>query len=615
MAWRVRYISLFSGIEAATVAWESVGWEPLVFADFEAFPSAVLAHHYPQIPNLGDVTEVNWNEYRGKADLVVGGSPCQSFSVAGQRLGLADARGNLALHFLRVIEAVQPTWFVFENVPGLLSSDGGRDFATFLGEVAQLGYGFAYRILDAKHFGVAQRRRRVFVVGHIGAEWRRAAAVLFERESLCGDPTSRKAEGEGIATNAGSSPGEGSSTPSGTGGMNWDGEDTAKTLKANCRDQRMPDKGQFSGVIVGSLDTTDAEKWTSNQAIEQGKVFPVAQPVSDTITAKWSKGADSQSGKEGDGNILPVLSFDSTFGANSNVFEDETPQLKVGSSGSGMPPAIAFDWKNITQTNIQEESTDPITCEGSLAIGFSQNQREEVRDLEDTATTVKTPGTHESTMIAEVTTIRTGGPFDDPKLFINEPDDLVFLAANPMSDRKMAVFDARGNGDGETANTLVGDHQGRVTDYTAVAVEGVDLLNQEITGDEHAPLRTAQGHGAPAVAIQDTGARDKEQNGKGWNDEDTAYTLDAAATQGAKIGMAVRRLTPVECERLQGFPRNYTQIPWRKKVAEDCPDGHRFRALGNSMAVPVMRWLGQRIALVDAIPIEGEAHNIGTEWL
>jgi len=182
----VRYISLFSGIEACSVAWHDLGWTPVAFADFEAFPSAVLKHHYPEVPNLHDVTAVNWNDYKGKADLIVGGSPCQSFSNAGTRLGLGDPRGNLALHFLGVVDIVKPKWFIYENVVGLLSSDEGRDFAAFLSHVGDIGYGFAYRVLDAQHFGVPQRRRRVFVIGCAGGDWRSASAVLFEPKSLCG---------------------------------------------------------------------------------------------------------------------------------------------------------------------------------------------------------------------------------------------------------------------------------------------------------------------------------------------------------------------------------------------------------------------------------------------
>ena len=201
----MKYVSLFAGIEAATQAWHHMGWEPVAFADIDAFPSAVLAHHYPDVPNLGNVEGVDWSEYKGKAEVVVGGSPCQSFSVAGKRLGMDDPRGNLALEFIRAVAEIQPTWFVFENVPGLLSSDEGRDFGIFLGQVAQIGYGFAYRVLDSQYFGVPQRRRRVFVVGHIGNDWRSAASVLFERESLQGNSKESKAQGKAITEYIGAS--------------------------------------------------------------------------------------------------------------------------------------------------------------------------------------------------------------------------------------------------------------------------------------------------------------------------------------------------------------------------------------------------------------------------
>jgi DNA (cytosine-5)-methyltransferase 1 len=153
------------------------------FSEIDRFPSAVLAHHYPQVPNHGDFTSIG----APAIDLLVGGTPCQSFSVAGLRGGLADGRGNLALEFMRLAARCAPRWIVWENVPGVLSSNGGRDFGAILGALVELGYGFAYRVLDAQFFGVPQRRRRVFIVGHLG-DWRRAAAVLFERESLRGNP-------------------------------------------------------------------------------------------------------------------------------------------------------------------------------------------------------------------------------------------------------------------------------------------------------------------------------------------------------------------------------------------------------------------------------------------
>ena len=204
----MRYGSLCSGIEAATQAWHPLGWEPAFFSEIEKFPSAVLAHHYPNVPNLGDMTKFkDWPDHA--IDLLVGGTPCQSFSVAGLRGGLADPRGNLMLTFGAVAKKYQPRWLVWENVPGVLSSNGGRDFGTFLGMLAELGYGFAYRVLDAQHVrtrrhprAVPQRRRRVFVVGYIG-DWRPAAAVLFDRESLSWNPAPRREAGEGVASTIG----------------------------------------------------------------------------------------------------------------------------------------------------------------------------------------------------------------------------------------------------------------------------------------------------------------------------------------------------------------------------------------------------------------------------
>jgi len=194
----VKYLSVCSGIEAASCAWHSLGWDPVAFSEIEPFPCSVLAERFPEVPNLGDMTKFKeWNLDR-PIDLLVGGTPCQSFSVAGLRQGLTDPRGNLMLTFGAVAGHFKPSWIVWENVPGVLSSNKGRDFGSFLGMLGELGYGFAYRILNAQYFGVAQRRRRVFVVGYLG-DWRRAAAVLFEPESLFGDLAPSRETGKGVA--------------------------------------------------------------------------------------------------------------------------------------------------------------------------------------------------------------------------------------------------------------------------------------------------------------------------------------------------------------------------------------------------------------------------------
>lgn len=193
----MRFLSVCSGIGCADLAFSRLGWEPAGLAEIAPFPRAVLAHRFPGVPLHGDFTAIEAGGH-GPVDLIVGGTPCQSFSIAGLRGGLADERGNLALEYLRLVGRVRPTWCVWENVPGVLSSNGGRDFGAFLGGLVELGYGLAWRVLDAQHFGLAQRRERVFVVGCAG-DWRRAAAVLFEPASLRGHPAPRREAGQRVA--------------------------------------------------------------------------------------------------------------------------------------------------------------------------------------------------------------------------------------------------------------------------------------------------------------------------------------------------------------------------------------------------------------------------------
>jgi DNA (cytosine-5)-methyltransferase 1 len=181
------YGSVCSGVGAAAAAWGPLAWKPAFFSEILPFPSAVLKHRYPDVPNLGDMTKIYDKETfkQEPIDLLVGGTPCQSFSLAGSRGGLDDPRGDLALEFLRVAAAKRPRWFVWENVPGVLSIGGGRLFGAILGKMAELGYGFAYKVLDARHFGLLQSRPRVFVVGHLG-DWRPPQEVLFDGPP-CGD--------------------------------------------------------------------------------------------------------------------------------------------------------------------------------------------------------------------------------------------------------------------------------------------------------------------------------------------------------------------------------------------------------------------------------------------
>lgn len=259
--------SVCSGIEAASVAWHRLGWRAAFLSEIERFPCAVLAHHYPTVPNHGDMTKFQeWPD--ANLDVLVGGTPCQSFSVAGLRKGLADPRGNLMLTYGAIAGRYRPRWLVWENVPGVLSSNSGRDFGAFLGMLGELGYGVAYRILDAQYFGVAQRRRRVFVVGYLG-DWRRAAAVLFERQSLQGHPAPSREARKGI-----------------TGGTS-----------------RRPD----SGHVVNSLTANNGQRNEISDVVN-GSVIPVwPASVASTLNAAFgsSQGLEDQHALSGAPLFVP----------------------------------------------------------------------------------------------------------------------------------------------------------------------------------------------------------------------------------------------------------------------------------------------------------------------
>ena len=397
----MKYGSVCSGVEAATVAWHPFGWQAQWFSEIKKFPSAVLQHHYPDTPNHGDMT--SFKEWpNDPINILVGGTPCQSFSVAGLRKGLSDPRGNLMLTYLAIAAQYQPKWLVWENVPGVLSSNRGRDFGTFLGALGKLGYGFAYRVLDAQYFGVAQRRRRVFVVGYLG-DWKRAAAVLFERESLQGHSAPSREAREEIAETV--------TTRSGNGGGGGLGTDEA------CGGFLQP---TYVEEVAHCLQTT------ANNYSRADGFNMIARPV----TAGMGKGPRGTEGVEK--NRFIAFGAQNSARQGDSVSEHVTPTLDKSKT-----PAVAT------------HSVAGIMLSRNTSCGFS--------------------------------------------------------------------------------NSI--DH--------------------------------------------------------------------AAAGYMAMHDMQVRRLTPRECERLQGFPDDYTQIPYRNKPAESCPDGPRYKVMGNSMAVPVMRWIGEWINMVE----------------
>ena len=486
----MKYLSVCSGVEAATVAWHSLGWQPVAFSEIEPFPSAVLAHHYPNVPNLGDMTKYKeWN-LNESIDILVGGTPCQSFSVAGLRKGLEDPRGNLALTYVGILDKFRPQWFIWENVPGVLSSGGGRDFGSFLGAVAECGYGFAYRVLDAQNFGVPQRRRRVFVVGHLG-DWQPAAKVLFESESLSGDIKSGRKTRKSVTGFVESSFGQ------------YREDVIAGTIKAS------------GGVLAGGSETflTVYENHPSDSRVKD------MGDTCQTVTSTWGTGG---------GNIPFVQSF----GIPGNWIG-----RKPENGGNATTP----------MDNVSPCLTK--TDRHGVAFGFE-------------------PG------IAK----REGNP-------------------NRFSEEISPTLRAD-----------MGDNQ------VAAAFGWQNSPSQSMSVDTISP--TLDKSKTPAVAYSfsslSSNSMQSDNPVSGCREVELARTVDTtypcpSKNQGG-IGimqnMAVRRLTPVECERLQGFPDNYTQIPWNKKVSVDCPDGLRYKAMGNSMAVPVMNWIGKRISTQGIIDVK-----------
>jgi DNA (cytosine-5)-methyltransferase 1 len=486
----MKYGSVCSGIEAASVAWHDLGWEPQWFSEIEQFPSEVLKHRFPDVPNLGDMTQLTQNPTFNERsiDLLVGGTPCQSFSVAGLRKGLADPRGNLMLTFLALADAKKPKWIVWENVPGVLSSNGGRDFGTFLGALGELGYGFAFRTLNAEYFGVAQRRRRVFVVGYLG-DWRVAAAVLFERESLQGNIKPSRKKREEVTANAQGSVGE------------------------------------------------------------AGDVSCVGGNISPTVTSKWKTGYGGPSGSNETGNMVyaPTVIDRAAFNQGENAQYE--PRIEAGETMSSLvakgPHAVA----------------QPIAFEPGkmqrLGYGYSDN---------GTSPTLRSEPGDNQLAVAQPIAIQDVRPIEKAQNGRGWNDDGTSYTVDTKATQGVAqpiVVDWR------TAQVDQGITQTLKTDLAKMSGPciAVDTYNQTI--NEH----TSQTIGSSASDVNHYGA--------------------------VLHSMAIRRLTPKECERLQGFPDDWTKVPYRNKEADQCPDGPRYKACGNSMAVPVMRWIGQRIQYVE----------------
>jgi DNA (cytosine-5)-methyltransferase 1 len=488
---KLKYGSVCSGVEAATVAWHDLGFEPQWFSEVDAFPSAVLQHHYPNVPNHGDMTKFKeWNNDK-TIDLLVGGTPCQSFSVAGLRKGLSDPRGNLMLTYLAMADRFKPKWLVWENVPGVLSSNGGRDFGTFIGALGKIGYGFSWRILDAQYFGVPQRRRRVFVVGCFG-DWRSAASVLFEPESLSGHPAPSREERQRVAPTVSTGP-----PFSRTGNSRVEADALVTYALPGNWIGRKPENGgnQVEPFVELSpcQTATDVHAVAYDHHAQDSRVKELPE-VCSTVTAKYGTG----------GGNMPIVATSYTSSSFGGYHEGVGTVRASGGDLGGGSETLAVTPKS--GSHWDGDFPHPTLTQSSKGSGGIGASNQEVF------------GGRGAGLVAKCLTTRTGQAYDAGT------ETLVPTKATgetTLSDVTMSLTASYGAG-------------------------GADL-----------------------------------------------------ATKPMICTSAVRRLTPRECERLQGFPDDYTQISWRGKEPEDCPNGHRYKAMGNSMAVPVMRWIGERIQMVE----------------
>lgn len=474
----MRYLSIFSGMEAAHLAWSPLGWTCVCVAEVDPAPCALLRHRLPNVPNLGDVTAITDAAIAklGRIDVVIGGSPCQDLSVAGKRAGLAGSRSSLFHEQLRIFDAARTLcgarWLVWENVPGAFSSNAGRDFAVVVGALAGCelnvpddGWGneglalgdnglVEWAVLDAQWFGVAQRRRRVFAVLDTG-DWSSRPAVLLESDSLRGNSPPRREAGEGVAG---------------------------------------------------------------------------------TLSARTQGGGGLGTEFERQGGLIP----------------DVSPTLRAGGNRTGgdRPPG-----------------TDVDTCE-SLIPSVAHTLRGDGFDASE-------DGTGRGT----------------PLVPVMEPYTLAIRGRGDES-----VLEYRQDG---TANALLTPSGGRCgINVGAIAFGCKDSDPSRSVSDDLSPTLRAMGHsdshanagGQVAVAFAQ-------------NQRDEVRQMEIAGALAAEpgmkqqtylqSGMQVRRLTPIECERLQGAPDNWTLVPHRK--GQPMADGPRYKMLGNSFAVPVIRWIGEQI--------------------
>ena len=743
------YATVCSGIECMSAAVAPLGgWKPIFFSEIEAFPSAVLAHHYPSVPNLGDMTKIKaeqigdeekWRitngtdviELDGRLDAIIGGCPCQDFSVAGKRAGGEEGSGtrsSLVFDYIRLIRELKPRWFVYENVPGIFTTNQGRDFAHVLLAFQECGYGVSYRVLDAQYVrvdglprAVPQRRRRVWVVGCLGDDGSTSSEVLFEREGLLGDTPPRRITGKGFAGPVGDGA-QGADRPVAT---NSNGEEVMPTL--NCTDlvkrtTGEADRGggyvmqpsgfdpyepggvksdspEVSGALVNgsSPGFHNAVCFENHQAGNHKHIVAEVAPTmgasrnaqaannNPLVVAPMSVSTKQQSlavasdvaatlgssdFKEPQAVVAPVDGV-VAIDMDKNKPTNADKPVRKGGAGFGVSEkgaaytltardqhAVAYAIDSMGSNAMKSKNphsgcrevecaptlttvdSAPVKHQGGMAVvaflpGNSGNARSVAADEEVSPTLVRTQGESgnkvavatECVGVFDMEAGKSGARTDTSGV---SPTILALHGTDPHAvcigfDAQMGKMNVSPKEN--LSETLAVSHQcGVAIGFNAEAGTHEDKLKEELSGtlasghkcgvaiglDRASYNQSDKAKFAPAIEVElsptivakGPGAVSFEPGVARRDGAENRFADEVTSTLRAKMGdnlpavavdYIVRRLTPLECERLQGLPDGYTKIPYRGKGEDECPDTPRYKALGNGMAVNCARWICQRI--------------------
>ena len=670
------YATVCSGIECMSAAVAPLGgWKPVFFSEIEPFPCSLLKHRYPTVPNLGDMTKITaerigdeekWRitngtdviELAGRLGCLAGGTPCQDVSVAGKRAGMAEGSGtrsSLAFHFARLCRELQPRWVVWENVPGVLTSNGGRDFAHFIRSIGECGYSLAYRTLDAQWVrvdglprAVPQRRRRVWLVGHLGDSWRTPAEVLFEPQGVRGDSPPRRIAGQGFTREAGVGF-EGADRPVPT---NSNGGDVMPALTARDLEARMTGQADRSGGYVmqpsgfdpyepggvksDSPEVSGALVNGSSPGFHNAVCFENHQTDARTqeVDVAPTMGATHNAQAANNNPLVVAIDMDKNKPTNADK------PVRKGGAGFGVSEkgasytltardqhAVAYAIDSMGSNAMKSKNpksgcrevecaptlttvdSAPVKHQGGTAVvaflpGNSKKARSIAADEEVSPTLMRTQGESGNKVAVAAECV---GVFDMEAGKSGARTDTsgvspTILALHGTDPHAVCIgFNCEAGTHDQTPKDNLGETLA-VSHKCGVAI-GLDRasFNQGRNAkfgfsveEECAPTVVSKGPGAVSF---EPGIAKREGAPHRFSDEVTSTLRSDMGDNlpAVAVDYIVRRLTPLECERLQGLPDGYTLIPHRGKPAEECPDTPRYKALGNGWAVNCARWICQRI--------------------